>query len=73
MLAFIQNLGISELLIILFIILLLFGSTKIPSLARSLGKGLSEFKKGLAEGKEDGAPGAKDDHDADRLGGGKSS
>lgn len=54
-LAVFQNIGFSELLVILFIILLLFGSTKIPSLMRSLGKGLSEFKKGMNEGKEDEA------------------
>ncbi|QBG46324.1 twin-arginine translocase TatA/TatE family subunit [Verrucomicrobia bacterium S94] len=38
--------GGSELLVILFIILLLFGSKKLPELSRSLGKSLGEFKKG---------------------------
>ena len=50
MLAFIGNLGVTELLIILFIVLLLFGSTKLPSLARSLGSSVNEFKKGAKEG-----------------------
>ena len=36
-------------LIVLAIVLLLFGSTQIPKLARSLGSARSEFKKGLAE------------------------
>ncbi len=36
-------------LIILFIILLLFGK-RLPGVARSLGKGITEFKKGLNEG-----------------------
>jgi sec-independent protein translocase protein TatA len=39
-----------ELVIILAIVLLLFGSKKLPSLARSLGKSSKEFKKGLSEG-----------------------
>ena len=37
-----------EWLIILFIILLLFGR-RLPGVARSLGQGISSFKKGLAE------------------------
>ena len=36
-----------ELLIVLLIILLLFGAKKIPELARGMGKGMREFKKGL--------------------------
>ena len=45
------GIGIQELLVILFVILLLFGAKKLPELARSLGKAVGEFKKGL--GKED--------------------
>ena len=37
--------GGSEILLILLAILLLFGSDKLPDFARSLGKGLQEFKK----------------------------
>jgi sec-independent protein translocase protein TatA len=37
-------------LIVLLIVLLLFGSAKIPQLMRGLGSGVNEFKKGLAEG-----------------------
>lgn len=44
--------GGQELLIILFVILLLFGAKKLPELSRSLGKSLSEFKKGQREGAE---------------------
>jgi sec-independent protein translocase protein TatA len=44
------NLGPTELIIILAIVLLLFGSKKLPNLARSLGKSSKEFKKGMAEG-----------------------
>lgn len=42
--------GGPELIIILFVILLLFGSKKLPELARSIGKSISEFKKGKDEG-----------------------
>jgi sec-independent protein translocase protein TatA len=52
-LAFFQNMGVTELIIILVIILLLFGSTKLPSLARSIGSSVNEFKKGMKDGKED--------------------
>ena len=43
-----------ELIIILVVVLLLFGSTRLPQLARGMGKCISEFKKGVSEGgKED--------------------
>ncbi len=43
-LLFLPNLGGSELIIILIIVLLLFGAKRIPDLARGLGKGIREFK-----------------------------
>jgi len=46
MFAAVFGLGTPELLVILVVGLLLFGS-KLPTLARSLGKGVTEFKKGL--------------------------
>ncbi len=39
-----------DILIILAIVALLFGSTRLPKLARSLGSAKSEFEKGIAEG-----------------------
>ncbi|HEV8420137.1 MAG TPA: twin-arginine translocase TatA/TatE family subunit [Actinomycetota bacterium] len=51
-----MNLGPTELIIILAIVLLLFGSRKLPDLARSLGKSSKEFKKGLEEEERDEAP-----------------
>ncbi len=39
-----------ELLAIVAIVILLFGGRKIPELMRGLGKGVSEFKKGVREG-----------------------
>ena len=38
------NLGGGEIFIILLVILLFFGSKRIPELARGLGKGIREFK-----------------------------
>jgi TatA/E family protein of Tat protein translocase len=46
------NIGGSELLVILVIILVLFGGKKLPDLARSLGRSLGEFKKGREEGEK---------------------
>lgn len=39
------GLGVQELLLILVLVLIFFGAEKIPQLARSLGKGMSEFRK----------------------------
>lgn len=36
-----------EIIVILAVILLLFGSSKLPKLARALGSSMTEFKKGL--------------------------
>jgi sec-independent protein translocase protein TatA len=47
------NLGAPELLIILVIVLLVFGGSKLPKLARSLGQAQKEFKDGVAEGGAD--------------------
>ncbi|MEY2571566.1 MAG: sec-independent protein translocase protein TatA [Acidimicrobiaceae bacterium] len=43
-----MNLGAPELLIILAVILVMFGGSKLPSLARSLGQAKQEFEKGSA-------------------------
>lgn len=51
---FLNNVGVTELLLILLIILLLFGSTKIPALMRGVGQGVVEFKKGMSEARQVG-------------------
>ena len=52
------GLGSQELIVILFIGLVLFGGSKLPELARSLGRSINEFKKGINEGAQ--TPDAKD-------------
>jgi len=49
-----------ELLIVVLVIVLLFGSAKIPQLMRGLGSGINEFKKGLKEGDKEAAAESKD-------------
>ena len=45
--AFFQNLGMTELMIVAFVSLLIFGN-RLPSVMRSLGKSVTEFKKGVS-------------------------
>ncbi len=47
-----KNFGITEILVIVVVMILLFGSRRIPELARSLGKSIGEFKKGRADANE---------------------
>ena len=49
------GIGIPELIIILVIILLLFGASRLPEIGRGLGKGIKNFKESTKEGgsKED--------------------
>ena len=48
------NLGGPELAIVLVIVLVLFGGSSLPKLAKNLGKAQKEFKEGLAEGGKSG-------------------
>ncbi|MHC4933204.1 MAG: twin-arginine translocase TatA/TatE family subunit [Planctomycetota bacterium] len=55
--------GLGEIIVILAILLLLFGSTKLPKLARGLGSSVTEFRKGLR--------GESDEDEKKKLDGGK--
>ena len=46
----ILGLGNGELILVVLVLLLLFGASKLPKLARSMGSSVGEFKKGLKEG-----------------------
>ena len=52
-LLFLGGLGGTEILLILFVILLLFGAKRIPELAKGLGRGIREFKDATNEIKND--------------------
>jgi sec-independent protein translocase protein TatA len=43
------NLGMTEILIIVFVVLILFGGKKIPELAKGFGKGIRQFKNELKD------------------------
>jgi sec-independent protein translocase protein TatA len=47
------GLGIQELLIFMVIMLLVFGSSRLPSLMRNLGRSANEFKAGMRDGTND--------------------
>lgn len=47
------GLGMGELVIILLIVLLIFGASRLPQIAQSLGKSIKEFKKAGKEIKDD--------------------
>ena len=58
LLVFVPNLGPMELVIILLIVLVIFGSSKLPQLGKGLGEGIKNFKKGIKENRD-----APDDSD----------
>lgn len=41
--------GILEILLVLFLILLVFGANRLPTIAENMAKGIKTFKKGLTE------------------------
>ncbi len=58
------GLGLPELLVILVIVVVLFGASRLPRIAKSLGSSAKEFRKGLDEGEdedEDDASASSDD------------
>jgi sec-independent protein translocase protein TatA len=56
----IGGLGTQELLIIAVVIFLLFGATRLPQLAKSLGQSKRAFKEGLDEAERDAAKEVKE-------------
>ena len=45
--------GWQEILLILLIIIVLFGASRIPSIMKAMGKGVKQFKKGIAPDEDD--------------------
>jgi sec-independent protein translocase protein TatA len=46
------NLGVTELIVIMVILLLVFGARRLPEIGSSMGKGIREFKKSIREVKD---------------------
>jgi sec-independent protein translocase protein TatA len=63
-LLFLGGIGMPELLVVLFLVILLFGAKKIPELARGLGKGIREFKDASKEIKSEIEKGVNDENKA---------
>lgn len=53
--------GLPELLVILVIVVVIFGASKLPQLGKGLGEGISNFRDGLSKGKDDKALPKSDD------------
>ncbi|MEO1563959.1 MAG: twin-arginine translocase TatA/TatE family subunit [Pseudomonadota bacterium] len=50
---FIQNIGLPGVILIAIVVLVLFGRGKIANLMGEVGKGITAFKKGVSDGKEE--------------------
>lgn len=49
-----MGLGVTELVIILVIVVVIFGASRLPQLGKGLGEGISNFKRALKSEKEKG-------------------
>lgn len=50
-----MNLGPTEIIILLVLVVLLFGAKKLPELGSSVGKTITNFKRGMADAKDEDA------------------
>jgi sec-independent protein translocase protein TatA len=48
----VANLGFTEIMLILLVVLLLFGAKRLPEVGASIGKGIREFKRSLTDTQE---------------------
>ena len=46
------NLGFTEIMVILLVVLLLFGAKRLPEVGASIGKGIREFKRSISDTQE---------------------
>ena len=67
----IGNLGFTELMVILVIVLVLFGARRVPEIGASIGKGIREFKKNISDVDRQIREPERETHTADRLGAGE--
>lgn len=52
-LAFLQNMGVPGIILIVLVVVLLFGGKKIPELMKGLGQGMKDFKNASKEAEDD--------------------
>jgi sec-independent protein translocase protein TatA len=48
-----MGLGIPELIVILFLVILIFGASRLPEIGRGIGKGIKNFKEASKEGRDE--------------------
>lgn len=53
--------GVPELIVIFVIVVVLFGSTRLPQLGKGIGEGIANLKKGLRSAEDKALPGEKED------------
>jgi sec-independent protein translocase protein TatA len=49
----IMGLGIPELIVILFLVILIFGASRLPEIGKGIGKGIRNFKEATKDGRDD--------------------
>jgi sec-independent protein translocase protein TatA len=65
------NLGPTELIIILVIVLVLFGARRVPEIGASIGRGIREFKKNISDVDREVREPVREPRSSDRLGAGE--
>ncbi len=48
-----MGLGVPELIVILFLVILIFGASRLPEIGRGIGKGIRNFKEATRDGRDD--------------------
>lgn len=61
------KLGVTELLVILAIVLVIFGPKQLPKLSKMFGKTVSSFKQGMEEGLDEEKTDAAKDEDEEKA------
>lgn len=67
------NLGFTELMMILVIVLVLFGARKVPEIGASIGKGIREFKKNISDVDREVREPLRESRAAERIASGENS
>jgi sec-independent protein translocase protein TatA len=70
---FMPNIGFSELIVILLILTLVFGGSRLPALGEAMGKAIRSFKRGVAQNEDievTGVPSGEADKPGKQVGSG---